>query len=105
MWIRSAFWSGKPKPGAKQNFRSAIDGELLAGLKALPEVRDVKALWPKRLEDEPPAIYCQILVYFDGVENIDKMLESPERHKLRERVVEVAAMFDGKVSHIDYEAV
>lgn len=105
MWIRSAYWTGTPKAGQEQKFRDAIDGNLLAGLKALPAVRDVKILWPKRLEDSPPDIHCQILVYFDDVAGIDQMLASGERAELRKSVVAVAGLFDGQISHIDFEVV
>ena len=102
MWIRSAFWSGKPKAGMDVDFRSAIDAEIVPGLVTLPGVRDVKALWPQRLEDNPPAIYCQIIVQFDDEAAVDTMLASPARAAMRARVREIAGMFDGAISHIDY---
>ncbi|WP_206243663.1 hypothetical protein [Novosphingobium terrae] len=102
MWIRSAFWLGQPRPGFEQAFAEAIDGEILAGLRTLPGVRGVQALWPRRLEDSPPAIHCQILVTFDDEAGIDTMLASPGRAAMRARVREIAQMFDGAISHIDY---
>lgn len=104
MWIRSAFWTGKPKAGSEDAFRDAVNGELIPRLKALAQVRDAVALWPRRLEDSPPGIACQINVEFASVEDIDLMLASPERHALRTRVREIAGLFDGAISHIDYEA-
>jgi antibiotic biosynthesis monooxygenase (ABM) superfamily enzyme len=102
MWIRSAFWSGAPKPGMDADFRSAINAEIVPGLAALPGVQDVKALWPQRLEDNPPAIHCQIIVQFGDEAAVDAMLASPERAAMRARVREIAGMFDGAISHIDY---
>ena len=102
MWIRSAFWVGAPKSGEDAGFREAIDGELVPALATLPAVRGVKALWPERLEDNPPGIYCQILVEFDGRDGVDEMLASPGRAALRTRVREIAGMFEGAISHIDY---
>lgn len=102
MWIRSAFWVGAPKRGASDQFREAIDGELVPALRKLPGVRGARSLWPERLEDQPPNIACQILVEFDDRDGVDLMLASPERRALRERVVAVAALFDGAISHIDY---
>lgn len=104
MWIRSAFWVGQPKPGLEQAFAEAIDGEILTGLRPLPGVRAVTALWPRRLEDNPPAVHCQILVTFDSEAAIDTMLASPGRAAMRTRVREVAQMFDGAISHIDFAA-
>ncbi|MBO9376420.1 hypothetical protein GG804_06540 [Sphingomonas histidinilytica] len=103
MWIRSAFWTGRPKSGAETAFASAINEELTPALKALPGVQDAKALWPRRLEDDPPGLHCQILVYFASLADVDRMLASPERLALRSRVREVADLFDGAISHIDYE--
>jgi hypothetical protein len=102
MWIRSAFWIGAPKAGMEGDFRTAIDGEIVTGLSTLPGVRDVKALWSQRLEDNPPAIHCQIIVQFDDESAVDAMLASPGRAAMRARVREIAGMFEGAISHIDY---
>jgi antibiotic biosynthesis monooxygenase (ABM) superfamily enzyme len=102
MWIRSAFWSGTIKPGLEDQFKAAIDDELVPALGTLPGVIAVRSLWPRRLEDDPPAIACQIIVEFAGEADVDRMLASPERLKLRGRVREIAGMFDGGISHIDY---
>ncbi|WP_375404706.1 hypothetical protein, partial [uncultured Sphingomonas sp.] len=77
MWIRSAFWVGRPH--AEDVFRTAILDELVPALRELPGVLDAQALWPRRLEDDPPAIYCQILVHFASEVDVDRMLASPER--------------------------
>ena len=69
---------------------------------ARPGVRDMQALWPERLEDEPPRIACQMLVYFDIRADVDRMLASAERQALRPRALALKAMFDGAISHIDY---
>lgn len=103
MWVRSAFWTGAPKPGSEASFEAAVNGELVPRLKTLPGVRDARALWPRRLEDNPPAIHCQVLVEYDSREDVDLMLASDGRKALRARVVEIAGMFDGAISHIDYE--
>jgi len=103
MWIRSAFWVGQPKAGQEDHFQTLMDTTLVPGLKALPGVRSVKALWPKKLEDNPPAICCQIMVEFDTRADVDRMLASPERGAMRPHVIEVKALFEGQFSHIDYE--
>jgi hypothetical protein len=103
MWVRSAFWIGRPQPGSETHFRERID-QLLPKFQALPGVRGVRALWPRRLEDNPPGVHCQILVEFAGVTDVDAMLASPGRQQLRSDVKALAARFDGTISHIDYEA-
>lgn len=103
MWIRSAFWVGSPHAAHATAFDRAIDLELVSALGTLPGVRQARALWPRRLEDSPPEIYCQVIVEFADFDALETMLASFERMALRGRVREVAAMFDGTISHIDYE--
>lgn len=101
-WIRSAFWTGKARAGAEQSFREHMDKVLLPGLKALPGVQDAAALWPRNLEDSPPAIACQVLVFFASRADLERMLSSDERRQLRPQVMQAAAMFDGSISHIEF---
>ena len=101
--IRSAFWVGVPRDAMAPDFDSAVNAELVPALGVLPGVSKARALWPRRLEDSPPGIYCQVIVEFADFAALETMLASPERLALRSRVQEVAAMFDGTISHIDYE--
>jgi hypothetical protein len=102
-WVRSAFWIGQPRSGTEDQFRAAMNGELIPGLRTLPGVRDANALWPQKREDSPPQIACQVLVEFDSREDLERMLASAERRALRPRVLEVVGLFAGSLSHIDYE--
>jgi hypothetical protein len=104
MWVRSAFWVGRPSAGHDAEFRRKILDVLSPGLKALPGVQGVRVLWPRRLEDSPPEIFCQILVEFAKQADIDLMLASPGRQELRREVRAIAERFEGAISHIDYEA-
>ncbi len=103
MWIRSAFWIGRPKAGHEDEFQTRMNQVLAPAMRALPGVRDAKALWPRSREDNPPDIACQFIVEFDSRADVDRMLASPERAALRPHVLEVKAMFDGQFSHIEYE--
>lgn len=103
MWIRSAFWVGQAKPGQQEQFESLMNDSVVPGLRALPGVRNARALWPRKREDNPPDICCQIVVDFDSRADIDRMLASPERAAFRPKVLEVIALFEGQFSHIDYE--
>ncbi|MCA0244539.1 MAG: hypothetical protein LCI02_27330 [Proteobacteria bacterium] len=100
--IRTAFWVGTPRPGEGTAWRQAILA-LLPAFRALPGVAAVKACWPLKLEDEPPAIACQFIVEFASRADLERMLASPERAALRARVQDAAARFDGRLSHIEYE--
>jgi len=103
MWIRSAFWIGSPKAGQEEEFRARMDQVLVPAMRALPGVRDAKALWPRKREDDPPNIACQFIVEFDSRTDVDRMLASAERAALRPHVLAVKAMFEGQFSHIEYE--
>ena len=104
MRARSAFWVGRLKPEFASGFVAAIDQEIVPAIKQLPGVRSVRALWPRHLEDQPPAIACQVPVEFASSDDIALMLASPNRRALRARVLELAAQFDGTLSHVNYES-
>ena len=103
MWIRSAFWVGCPRSGFELAFDQAIEGELIPGLGALPGVERARVLWPRKREDNPPDFYCQVIVEFPDRAAMDTMLASPGRVAMRSRVLEVATLFGGHLSHIDFE--
>jgi hypothetical protein len=104
MWIRSAFWIGRPRPGCANLFHDAIAGELAPMLRRLPGVQDARVLWPRQADDPAPAIACQVLVEFASRDDLDRMLAAPERAAMRTRVAVVLAdLFDGTLSHIDYQ--
>lgn len=101
--IRTAFWQGHPKPGQEQPWRSLIEQELLPAFRSIPGVHSAKACWPDKLEDNPPAIACQFIVEFASQADLERMLASPERAQLRPQVQQALALFDGHVSHIEYQ--
>lgn len=103
MWIRSAFWIGMVKPGCDGEFRALMDTVLLPGLAALPGVRSASALWPVHREDNPPAIACQVLVAFEDRDSLERMMASAGRRELRPHVAAAHTLFDGTMSHIEYE--
>lgn len=103
MWIRSAYWIGEARLGQEETFRAAINGELIPLLRTLPGVRAARAIWPRRVEANAPHIACQFLIEYNSVEDIDLMLASPERAAMRAEVPRIIALFDGQISHIDFE--
>lgn len=102
-FIRSAFWVGAAKPGARTRFEDFMNHELMPTLRQLPGVHAARSLWPTKLEDQPPNVACQVLVEFTSHEDFDRMLASPERQAMRAKVKELLALFDGAVSHIEYD--
>ena len=102
MLFRSAYWIGQPVAGQEASFRSLVVDELVPAMRGFPGVSSVQSLWPERMEDDPPAIHCQVLVEFADAEAKAAMMACPERTALRPRVVAAAALFDGRLSHIDF---
>jgi hypothetical protein len=104
MWIRSAFWEGKLRPGLEREFVVEIETDIAPAMRTLPGVKDVKALWPKAYEDRSTDIVCQLLVFFANHSDIALMISSDARNAVRKRVAELnSRCFDGRISHINYE--
>ena len=102
MLIRSAYWLGAAKPGADASFREKM-GEVIAIMRGFPGVSEVRALWPITREDDPPEIFCQVVVAFEGQGGREQMMASDERKAARSHVLELVGMFDGRLSHIEFE--
>lgn len=104
MFVRSAYWVGASKPGADRQFHDLIESVVLPAMRTMPGVRAVHGLWPRKLEDSPPAIALQVLVEFADRNDAERMLASEERKALRPRVLEAVALFEGHLSHIEFES-
>ncbi|MBS0454885.1 MAG: DUF1330 domain-containing protein [Proteobacteria bacterium] len=103
MYLRSAYWMGAAKRGAEQQFQDLIERELLPAMRAMPGVHAVRGLWPVKREDSPPELALQVVVEFASLADAQRMLDSEERKALRPRVLEAIALFDGSLSHIEFE--
>lgn len=103
MWVRSAYWIGAIRPGCEVEFVDLLDGALAPAMRSLPGVQAVRTLWPRRREDDPPNLACQVVVEFADRAGLERMLASDERQALRPRVLALREMFDGALSHIDFQ--
>lgn len=104
MFIRSAFWIGRAKPEEECKLKDIIEERLARAIVWLPGVANVRVLWPRDVEDNPPAIFCQVLIECKSREALDILLACPERTALRATVLEEAlSLFEGSVNHINYE--
>jgi hypothetical protein len=102
-YIRSAFWIGAPVAGREKQFRDAIDTEMAVAFRKLPGVLAFKVLWPQKLEDGSPPIACQFLVEYADRADVEVMRVSPERAAIGPRLKEIIGMFNGTVSHIEFD--
>lgn len=101
--IRSAFWCGTIKPGMESAFQHTMDSVLIPLIRGIPGVKDANCLWPTSREDNPPLVVCQVLVEFASRDDLATMLASPERASMHAHVVGLKDMFDGSLSHIEYD--
>lgn len=103
MLVRTAFWIGEPKPGRAEELTAILTEVLVPTMRQFPGVESIKVLWPKDLEDSPPNIFCQVFIEYSSEEGMQQMMECPERAALRPKVLEAVSMFDGTISHINYD--
>ena len=102
MLIRSAFWTGRPHNEAA--FRSAIEERQVPLLRSMPGVADARALWVTDFEEAALRHYCHVMVMYQSKQELDRMMASPERQKLREVGTEIMGMFEGQIGHVIYES-
>lgn len=103
MWIRTGLFLGQAKAGKEAEFRTLVDTELADALLACPGVNNVRVLWARRRDESAPDVLCQIVMEFDSHEDIDAMLASEERKKMRSGAVKILELFSGTLAHVDYE--
>ena len=89
MWIRSAFWEGKFRPGQERAFVAEIETDIVPAMRGLPGVKDVKALWPKAYEDRSTDIVCQLLVFFANQSDIALMISSDARNAVAQSALPI----------------
>ena len=103
MMIRTALWIGKAKLGQEGRLKAMLDEELIPAMRKFPGVANIKLMWARDFEDSPPEVFCQVLIEYASPEGMRQMLACSDRAALRPQVLEALGMFDGSVSHINYE--
>lgn len=101
---RYAYFVGQPVQGKSEQLISQLQA-IVAGFAKLPGVQSAQLELPRYFEPGAPQIYAAVRISFNTLEDIDIALATPERQRLRQEFVEnVAPLFDGTISHINYEA-
>lgn len=103
MWIRSGIWTGHPADGKADEFATKLEATIMPQIQNLPGVLSATTLWPQRREDSPPDIYRQTMVRFESLADLERKLASPERAAMCPHVCELIQVFDGQLSHIDFQ--
>lgn len=103
MWIRAAYFDGKLLDDCKAEFIAAMENVIMPSIRSCPGLRKASVWWPRQYEDRSEDIFCQIIAEFDSEEGIAEMLGSPERRETREKLKQLLPMFEGVISHINFE--
>ena len=101
--VRSALWTGTVRPGLEERFAAGINDTMIPILRSLPGVQEAWAMWPVLRQDNPPELACQVIITFEQREDLARMLSSAGRALMRPAVRELQAMFDGTLSHIEFD--
>lgn len=101
MWLRVGFFEGKLHDAAP--FVCGMEQQVIPAIRQSPGVKDVYVCWPRTYEDRDTAIFCQVVAQFDDEAGIAEMLASPERAATREQLMRLMPLFEGTLSHINFE--
>lgn len=101
---RYAYFVGQPVQGKSEQLISQLQA-IVAGFAKLPGVQSAQLERPRHFDPGAPQIYATIRISFKTLEDIDIALASPERQRLRQEFVDkIVPLFEGTVSHINYQA-
>jgi hypothetical protein len=101
---RYAYFIGQPVEGKAEQFFSHLE-QTVAGFSKLPGVKSAQLERPCYFETGAPEIYATVRISFNSLDDIEAALATPERQRLRaEFKANVAPLFEGTISHINYEA-
>ena len=104
MWARSGTYLGRPVPGAERELIEGITNELVPAMRKLPGVIEARVLWPRSSEDfEISKMFCQMFIYFSEEADLTRMLDCPERERIRVIRDRLLKLFEGNVEHINFE--
>ncbi len=102
MFIRSAYFVGKPFPGKEAEFRQLLQGalKLYMGFK---NIRGAQFLEAREVEEGAPAIYATLQLRFDSESDLQAALATPFRQEMRSYFLNsVFPLFDGTAKHINH---
>ena len=102
MIVRTAYWTGEPRPGAEQPFVAGVM-RLKPRLAALPGVKAVHVKRPYAFEPASWRQFCELSVLFDSKDELARMLASGERAAVRAAFAELVPLFDGTLHHVNFE--
>ncbi|MEE9251656.1 MAG: hypothetical protein V3U93_11145 [Alphaproteobacteria bacterium] len=103
MYVRCAYFEGDVDPADRERFDSFMEAEIMPRLAKMPRVRAVRLLRGRAFEDDAPHFYQTIEQDYDSLEDIQNALASEIRAALREKLLEIMPLFEGRLSHINHD--
>ncbi len=96
-------WLGKPREGNEQAFATIICRDLIPAMRCFTGVEQSLFLWSREHEAGSPPIHFQSILEFTDRERLAQLSMLPERAALLPSVLAALGLFDGFISHINYE--
>lgn len=102
MFIRSAYFTGRPVPGQEDLLHSRL-GEVLQMYLGLPKIRAAQLLSAKDIEEGGPNLHATLQLCFDNEADLLAALATPYRQTLRTHFLEqIFPLFEGTVKHVNH---
>ena len=103
MFIRCAYFVGKPIPGKEAQLRARL-AETLGLYMGFDKIRRVQLLSTQAAEEGAPDVFACLQLSFDTEQDLQQALATPYRQQLRAHFAEaVLPLFDGTVKHINHQ--
>ncbi len=105
MLVRCGYLIGAPRAETKSDFDRSLKEEFLVCLSRLPGVSEARLLMSADAEQDAPEIYAVFAMTFADRAALDQALASEERKEMRASFARLMEVFDGRVLHINSNAV
>lgn len=102
MFIRSAYFTGRPLPGQEALLHTRLS-EVLQMYLQFEKIHSVQLLFAKEIEAGGPELYATLQLCFDNEADLLEALATPYRQTLRAHFAShVIPLFDGTVKHVNH---
>ncbi len=102
MFMRCAYFLGKPLAGRDAEFHASLQG-IMQRYWGFEKIRAVQLLSAREHEEGAPPVYATLQLCFDNEADLQEALTSPYRQALRAQFAEtVLPLFEGQVKHINH---
>lgn len=102
MFMRCAYFLGKPVPGQEEELHRRMV-EVAQRYLGFEQVRSVQLLTSAHGDEGAPDLYATLQLCYDSEDDMNAALAMPYRHELRAHFAElVLPLFEGSVKHVNH---